>query len=128
MGMPEAAMHEQDDPPAGQDHVRISRKILSMQAKTEAGLEKCLADDDLGFGVPCTNAGHHPASRCRVDDICHDLAPTGFGHIHGRRRKRAREHGIPTLRALGPLRDHLSSGRRMDAFIHLAGPYADLLQ
>lgn len=75
VGVPETTMNKHDDSTPRQNDVGMSGQVLPVQTEAETCCKEGLADDDFRLCVPPSDAGHHPASRRRVDDIGHRVRP-----------------------------------------------------
>lgn len=69
--MPEAAMYENSRAVLGQHDVGTAREITPVQAKAKSRALKEAPDCELRRRVLSADAGHHPASCCAIDDVCH---------------------------------------------------------
>lgn len=70
VSMPETAMDEQHGVPLGEHHVGLSGKG-SVNSETKASRVKGLAEEDFRLRVLSPDAGHHPASYFRRNDVSH---------------------------------------------------------
>lgn len=72
--MPETAHDVYHGVVTGQNDVRRPRKGTNMGAEAEALAMEMAAHEKLGLRVLSPDAGHHPASGRRVDDVDHSGA------------------------------------------------------
>ena len=75
--VPETAMHKNNRFPFRQDEVGFARQALVVQPEPEALCVEKAADLQFGLGVLAPDAGHHPASGRRIDDVGHAATATG---------------------------------------------------
>jgi hypothetical protein len=64
MAMPEASVYEHGDPQAGENKVRLSRKISLMKAEAKTSTVHHPAHIQFRFGVSASNSRHVPAALC----------------------------------------------------------------
>lgn len=70
VAVPEAAMNKEHGIPLREDHVGFAGKWC-MDTETKALGVEAFAQEDFGLGVLSPDAGHHPASNLRRDDVSH---------------------------------------------------------
>lgn len=70
VSMPEAAVHEDHGMVLWKDQIRLAGKV-PVDPVTQAHAVQVATYNQFRFGVFPSNAGHHPAARCRIDDVCH---------------------------------------------------------
>jgi hypothetical protein len=74
VSMPEAAVNKNDGPIFAENKVGGTGKSLYMQTVPEAaGMQKS-ANQHLGNSIFSPNPRHHPAARCRINDVNHQAS------------------------------------------------------
>lgn len=74
MSMPKAAMDEHDSTILRQNDIWFSRQVFRGDAISQAMRMQIFSDNQFGLRVTPPNAGHHPATSCAIDDVCHQAA------------------------------------------------------
>lgn len=75
MTVPEAAVDENNAIEFFKNHIRATRKVFAVQAKTEASSVKVLAKQNFRLGIFALNARHHSGSDFRTYDVHHQICP-----------------------------------------------------
>jgi len=68
--MPEAAVNEDRNPTPRKHDIGNSGQVPPVKPEPKPGFKKGFPDEHFRFGVPAPDAGHHPAARWGVDDVC----------------------------------------------------------
>jgi hypothetical protein len=67
--MPKAPVDHYHRPIPSEHDVRPTGEVLGMQAEAETCVVQQRTNDNFRSGVRLPDPGHHPASRCRIDDV-----------------------------------------------------------
>ena len=76
MPVPKAAVHEYRRPPLRKNQIRLSWQAPVMDKEAKAKAMEPSSDQHFRLGIFAPNAGHHPATHLRGDDISHRLLPS----------------------------------------------------
>jgi muramidase (phage lysozyme) len=71
--MPEAAIYENHRAEPRQHDVGRAGQVAAVQAETEAKAMQDSPDNQLWFGIPTTDASHHPTACHGIHDVGHQL-------------------------------------------------------
>lgn len=71
--MPVAAMNENNRPPSWKNHVWFSWKGPVVKSVSKTSEEQSLSNGQFDPGIASTDAGHDPASGCRIHNISHSI-------------------------------------------------------
>lgn len=69
--MPEAAIHKYRDSLAGKHNIRVTNDLCTMRRKAHPCLFQCFNYFLLWLSVARHDPRHNPASRLRVECVCH---------------------------------------------------------
>lgn len=77
--VPETTMYEDDRAVSRQHDIRLPGQFPDMETEPEALAVQQAPHEDFRFRVPPPYAGHHPASGCGINHICHEIQANASG-------------------------------------------------
>lgn len=77
VAMPETTVDKNRSSILGQDDIGTTGQVFSVKAEPEALAVQQLSYDNFGLCILAADAGHHPASRLLVDNVCQQTSSAG---------------------------------------------------